>query len=245
MIRQPRPPGALGLRSLAAWSLAVGLAWLLLGQPLAGQPAIHLDLAGALPGTAPVHRQPAAPAPPAPGPGQPAPAPRRQTSPPSSTRSSSQRSTGTSPQPQRATATWTATWTGTSPQHAQAAARAVAFALAQQGKPYQWGAEGPGAYDCSGLVWLAWQHAGLGWARMTAAGQWHWLHDRGHDVPATKLRPGDLLFYANNPHDPTSIHHVAIAVSDRRMVEAAAPGVPVRVVAVRQQGLYAAARPVP
>ena len=39
------------------------------------------------------------------------------------------------------------------------ATRAVAFALAQRGKPYRWGAQGPGAYDCSGLTWAAWQAA--------------------------------------------------------------------------------------
>jgi hypothetical protein len=37
------------------------------------------------------------------------------------------------------------------------AGRAVAFALAQRGKPYRWGAKGPGAYDCSGLTWAAWR----------------------------------------------------------------------------------------
>ncbi len=241
MMPQPRPHGRLALRSLAAWSLGIGLAWLLLGQPLAGQPAVHLDLTAALSGAAAMHRQPATPARPAPAPHQPAPAPHRQTSPSSSTGTSPQRATGISPQQQHSTGTST----GTSPQHSQAAARAVVFALGQVGKPYWWGAEGPGAYDCSGLTWRAWRHAGLAWVRTSAAGQWRWLHRCSRDVPATKLRPGDLLFYANNPHDPTSIHHVAIAVSDRRMVEAAAPGVPVRVVAVRQQGLYAAARPVP
>jgi hypothetical protein len=39
------------------------------------------------------------------------------------------------------------------------AARAVAFAEAQRGKPYRWGAEGPSAYDCSGLTWAAWRYA--------------------------------------------------------------------------------------
>ncbi len=117
------------------------------------------------------------------------------------------------------------------------------FALAQQGKPYQWGAEGPDAYDCSGLTWLAWQHAGLSWERMSAAGQWQWLHHRGRDVPATQLRPGDLLFYAGDPHDPASIHHVAMAIDGRRMVEAPQPGIPVRMVPVRWNGFYASARP--
>ncbi len=64
MIGQPRPPG--GLRSLAAWSLGIGLAWLLLGQQLAGQPVIQLDLTAGLPGAPSVYRQPHAPARPAP-----------------------------------------------------------------------------------------------------------------------------------------------------------------------------------
>src|SRR5829696_1815610 len=48
--------------------------------------------------------------------------------------------------------------------------RAVAFALRQRGKPYQWGAEGPGAFDCSGLTWAAWRAAGVAIPR-TAGGQ--------------------------------------------------------------------------
>ena len=46
-----------------------------------------------------------------------------------------------------------ATYTGTT---ATAAGKAVAFAYAQLGKPYVWGATGPGSYDCSGLVQAAW-----------------------------------------------------------------------------------------
>ena len=50
------------------------------------------------------------------------------------------------------------------------AARAVAFALRQRGKPYRWGAEGPLAFDCSGLTWAAWRAAGVTIPR-TAADQ--------------------------------------------------------------------------
>jgi cell wall-associated NlpC family hydrolase len=126
------------------------------------------------------------------------------------------------------------------------AARAVAFALAQRGKPYVWGAEGPDAYDCSGLTFRAWQDAGLLWERMTAAGQWRYLRDpaHGHPVPASQLQPGDLLFYAADPHDPASIHHAAMAIGAGRMVEAYAPGVPVRTTSIRWSGFYAAARPI-
>jgi NlpC/P60 family len=105
--------------------------------------------------------------------------------------------------------------------------------------------EGPDSYDCSGLTWLAWQHASLAWQRTSAAAQWQWLHRRGHEVPAAQLRAGDLLLYANDPQDPASIHHVAMAIGDGRMVEAPAPGIPVRIVTVRQTELFAVARPIP
>lgn len=62
-------------------------------------------------------------------------------------------------------------------------------------------------------------------------------------VPTSQLQPGDLLFYAADPNDPASIHHVAVAIGGGRMVEAYAPGVPIRVVAIRRAGFFAAARP--
>jgi len=216
------------------WSLVIGLAWLLLGQQYAGQPAVHLDLTTGLPGAATIHQQSSPLA-------GPAPAPPRQPSPRSSPRSSPPHSTGTSPPQQHSPGTSTGASTGSS----QAAARAVAFALTQRGKPYQWGAEGLDAYDCSGLVWLAWQHAGLDWPRMSAAAQWQWLHQRDGDVPTSQLHAGDLLFYANDPSNPASIHHVAMAIDQRRMVEAPAPGIPVSVVGMRWPGLFAVARPPP
>src|SRR2546430_7358145 len=57
-----------------------------------------------------------------------------------------------------ANGTTTATYTG--PTSTQAG-KAVAFVYAQLGKPYQWGATGPGSYDCSGLVQAAWAAAGV------------------------------------------------------------------------------------
>jgi peptidoglycan DL-endopeptidase CwlO len=113
------------------------------------------------------------------------------------------------------------------------AARAVAFALAQQGKSYQWGAQGPNAYDCSGLTWAAWRHAGVTIPR-TAAGQLATLpHVRG------RLQPGDLLVY---PSDGPSRRHVAMVVDAGRMVEALRAGVPVRVTGLRD-GWLGAVRP--
>jgi peptidoglycan DL-endopeptidase CwlO len=123
------------------------------------------------------------------------------------------------------------------------AARAVAYARGQLGKPYQWGADGPAAFDCSGLAGAAWRAAGLDWPDLTAAGQWHWLHQRGRDVPHHALKPGDLVFYAHHPGDWRSIHHVAIYLGHARMIEAPYPGALIRQVPLRTRGWFAAARP--
>jgi cell wall-associated NlpC family hydrolase len=113
------------------------------------------------------------------------------------------------------------------------AARAVTFALAQRGKPYRWGAEGPDAFDCSGLTWAAWQAAGVTIPR-TAAGQLAGLSRvRG------RLRPGDLVIYRST--GPTG-RHVAMVVSRGRMVEALGRGIPIRSTSVRP-GYLGAVRP--
>jgi cell wall-associated NlpC family hydrolase len=112
-------------------------------------------------------------------------------------------------------------------------ARAVAFALAQRGKPYSWGAEGPGAFDCSGLTWAAWRAAGVTIPR-TAAGQLA-------DLPRVhgRLQPGDLLIYRT---DGPSRRHVAMVVGPGRMVEAPGRGIPVRSTHIRP-GYLGAVRP--
>jgi cell wall-associated NlpC family hydrolase len=111
--------------------------------------------------------------------------------------------------------------------------RAVAFALAQRGKPYRWGAQGPHAFDCSGLTWAAWRAAGVTIPR-TAAGQLTGLPQaRG------RLQPGDLLIYRT---DGPSRRHVAMVVGRGRMVEALGRGIPVRVTSIRG-GYLGAVRP--
>jgi cell wall-associated NlpC family hydrolase len=91
------------------------------------------------------------------------------------------------------------------------AGRAVAFAIRQRGKPYRWGAEGPGAFDCSGLTWAAWRAAGVTIPR-TAAAQLVGLRKvRG------RLQPGDLVIYRTTG---PSRRHVAMVIGHGRMVEA-------------------------
>jgi cell wall-associated NlpC family hydrolase len=114
-----------------------------------------------------------------------------------------------------------------------AAARAVRFAVGQRGKPYRWGAEGPQAFDCSGLTWAAWRTAGVAIPR-TAAGQLGGLpRVRG------RLEPGDLVIYRSRG---PSGRHVAMVVGQGRMVEAPGRGVPVRVTGLRG-GWLGAVRP--
>jgi cell wall-associated NlpC family hydrolase len=113
------------------------------------------------------------------------------------------------------------------------AGRAVTFALAQRGKPYRWGAEGPGSFDCSGLTWAAWRAAGVMIPR-TAAGQLAGLpRVRG------RLQPGDLVIYATNG---PSRRHVAMVVGSGRIVEARGSGIPVRTTPIRR-GWLGAVRP--
>ena len=113
------------------------------------------------------------------------------------------------------------------------AGRAVAFALGQRGKPYRWGAEGPQAFDCSGLTWAAWRAAGVTIPR-TAAGQLA-------DLPRVRgrLQPGDLLIYRT---DGPSRRHVAMVVGRDGMVEALGRGIPVRATSLRR-GWLGAVRP--
>ena len=98
---------------------------------------------------------------------------------------------------------------------APGARRAVAFALAQRGKPYRWGGEGPGSFDCSGLAWAAWRAAGLAWPRLAADGQWR----RGPRVHG-RLRPGDLLFFHTGRMPAGHAGHVGVYLDAGRMVVA-------------------------
>ncbi|MFI6401233.1 C40 family peptidase [Streptomyces sp. NPDC050548] len=97
------------------------------------------------------------------------------------------------------------------------AQQAVAFARAQVGKPYVWGAAGPGSYDCSGLTQAAWKAAGVALPRATAA-----QSNAGTTVHLADAQPGDLVFF----HDDAS--HVGVYVGDGTMIHAPKPGAYVR-----------------
>ncbi|MHB8467603.1 MAG: C40 family peptidase [Acidimicrobiales bacterium] len=113
-----------------------------------------------------------------------------------------------------------------------AGAAAAAWAIKQVGLPYQWGAAGPDAFDCSGLVMRAWEAAGVELPRVAADQYQAGTHERLRDAVV-----GDLLFYAPDISDPATIEHVALYLGDGMMVEAPHPGATVRIVAVYPEGL--------
>ncbi len=96
---------------------------------------------------------------------------------------------------------------------------AVAYALKQLGEPYVFGADGPGSWDCSGLTMRAWEHAGIAMPHFARGQYW-----QSRKIGLGDLRPGDLMFWANNPRDSNTIYHVAMYIGDGKMVQAPRPG---------------------
>ena len=128
--------------------------------------------------------------------------------------------------------TTTAAYTGPTSSQAD---KAVAFAYAQLGKPYQWGATGPDSFDCSGLAQAAWAAAGVAIPRDTYE-QWAALPH----ISSSGIQPGDLLYY-------NGVGHVAIYVGNGYIIDAPQTGMDVEKIPM-DTGWYAstfvgAARP--
>ncbi|MEU3890780.1 NlpC/P60 family protein [Streptomyces sp. NPDC029041] len=101
--------------------------------------------------------------------------------------------------------------------YATKADKALTFARAQIGKPYVWGAVGPGSYDCSGLTQAAWKAAGVTLPRTT-----YDQVDAGTTVPLSQAQPGDLVFFYDD------VTHVGIYIGNGMMIHAPKPGTYVR-----------------
>lgn len=110
--------------------------------------------------------------------------------------------------------------------------RALRYAVQQIGKPYEWGAEGPKTYDCSGLTSEAWGHAGTPIPR-TSEEQWARLPR----VPLKELRPGDLVIYF------PEATHVAMYLGDGKVVQAPRTGEKVQVSPIASYPILGAVRP--
>jgi len=111
------------------------------------------------------------------------------------------------------------------------AGKVVQFAYGALGKPYVWGAAGPGGYDCSGLTLAAWATVGVSLPH-NAEMQWNMLPKIGRG----SLRPGDLVFYSG-------LGHVAIFVGHGQVIHAPTFGEVVKLAPVDMMPPYGYARP--
>ena len=112
------------------------------------------------------------------------------------------------------------------------AAAAVAYAMAQVGDAYVYGATGDDAFDCSGLTMRAWGAAGVGLPHSSSA-----QFGSGARISASALQPGDLVFY----YSPIS--HVGIYIGNGMIVHAANPGTGVNVAGLYSMPYVGAVRP--
>lgn len=110
--------------------------------------------------------------------------------------------------------------------------KAVAYATAQIGKPYEWGAEGPETYDCSGLTSQAWADAGHAIPR-TSQEQWRQLKH----VDIKDMRPGDLIIYFDDAS------HVGMYIGDGAIVHAPRPGRTVTITGAGSMPILGVVRP--
>jgi cell wall-associated NlpC family hydrolase len=135
----------------------------------------------------------------------------------------------------------------------------VAAAEAWLGTPYAWGggtASGPSygihdygtadyygdyakiGFDCSGLALYAWAQVGIYLPHYSG-----YQYYSGKHVSPDQLQPGDLVFYAYNTSDPSTIHHVAIYAGNNQMVQAPQSGSYVMISPMRWSGFIGATRP--
>ncbi|WP_171117574.1 C40 family peptidase [Streptomyces sp. Z423-1] len=111
------------------------------------------------------------------------------------------------------------------------AAAAVSYAYQKLGSPYVWGATGPNAFDCSGLIQAAYRSAGVSLPRTTYA-----QIDAGRRVSRSELLPGDLVFFYSG------ISHVGLYVGNGQMIHAPNPSAPVRLAPLDEMPFAGATR---
>lgn len=111
------------------------------------------------------------------------------------------------------------------------AAAAVSYAYAKLGSPYVWGATGPDAFDCSGLIQAAYRSAGVSLPRTTYS-----QIGAGQRVSRSELLPGDLVFFYSG------ISHVGLYIGNGRMIHAPNPSAPVRVAPIDEMPFAGATR---
>jgi peptidoglycan DL-endopeptidase CwlO len=111
------------------------------------------------------------------------------------------------------------------------AGAAVKYAYRQLGKPYVWGGDGPGGFDCSGLTMAAWRAAGVSLPHNAAM-----QYRRLPKISRGALRPGDLVFYSG-------LGHVGLYVGNGRIIHSPTFGQRVKMVSINIMRPYGYARP--
>ncbi|HVE75171.1 MAG TPA: NlpC/P60 family protein [Actinomycetota bacterium] len=109
---------------------------------------------------------------------------------------------------------------------------AVQEAYNQIGKPYQWGADGPDSFDCSGLTMWSWRKAGVSLPHSSRA-----QYSSTRRVAREDLQPGDLVFFGS------PIHHVGIYIGDGNMINAPESGQNVGIRSMNRRDYVGAGRP--
>jgi len=107
----------------------------------------------------------------------------------------------------------------------QAVVTAIAYAADQLGKPYVWGGVGPAGYDCSGLVMMAYQAAGISLPRTTFQ-----QVDAGTPVYSdSQLEPGDLLFTPGSDGTTAEPGHVGMYIGSSLVIQAPETGEDIKI----------------
>ena len=91
----------------------------------------------------------------------------------------------------------------------------LAEAMRHLGAPYQWGASGPNAFDCSGFVYYVLNRSGVAnVGRTTAQGYFN----MSRPVSPSDARPGDLIFFEGTFSSTRTITHIGFYIGEVRMI---------------------------
>ncbi|WP_020579219.1 C40 family peptidase [Actinopolymorpha alba] len=108
----------------------------------------------------------------------------------------------------------------------------LAYAQAQLGEPYVFGADGPNSWDCSGLTMMAWRQAGVSLPHSSRK-----QYAVSAKVSRSNLRVGDLVIFYSD------MHHVGIYAGNGMIIHAPRPGKSVEYAPIGEMPYYGAVRP--